>query len=114
MLLVESLEGYLDAESRVGVIDSLVEVGAVAGARGEPVRGAGRWGAAEALREVTGYTMSAREAGVYEPYMSAARSELGETVFRTAWDEGRAMTEEQAIALALENEENEEVNGNWA
>jgi predicted ATPase/class 3 adenylate cyclase len=105
MLLVESLEGYLEAESRVGVIDSLVDVGAVAGARGEPLRAARLWGAADALREVTGYTMSVREAGVYEPYMSAARSELGETAFRAAWDEGRAMTEEQAIALALKNEE---------
>jgi hypothetical protein len=39
--------------------------------------------------------------------MSAARSELGETAFRAAWEEGRAMTEEQAIALALENEDND-------
>jgi hypothetical protein len=39
--------------------------------------------------------------------MSVARSELGENAFLAAWEEGRAMTEEQAIALALENEENE-------
>jgi hypothetical protein len=65
------------------------------------------WGAADALREITGYTMLVREAGVYEPYMSAVRSELGESAFRAAWEEGRAMTEEQAIALALENEEND-------
>jgi hypothetical protein len=32
---------------------------------------------------------------------------LGETAFRAAWEEGRAMTEEQAIALALEDEEND-------
>jgi hypothetical protein len=107
MLIVKSLDGYLEAESRVGVIDSLVDVGAVAGARGEPLRAARLWGAADALREVTGYTMSVREAGMYEPYISAARSELGETAFRAAWEEGRAMTEEQAIALALENEEND-------
>ncbi len=44
---------------------------------------------------------------VYEPYTSAARPELGETAFRAAWEEGRAMTVEQAIALALENEEND-------
>ncbi len=44
---------------------------------------------------------------MYEPYMSAARSELGETAFQAAWEEGRDTTEEQAIALALENEEND-------
>jgi hypothetical protein len=106
MLLVESLKGYLEAESRVGVIDSLVDLGAVAGARGEPLRAARLWGAADALREVTRYTLSVREAGWYEPYVSAARSELGKTAFRAAWEEGHAMTEEQAIVLALENEEN--------
>jgi class 3 adenylate cyclase len=63
--------------------------------------------AADALREVTGYTMSVGEARMCEPYMSAARSELGETAFLAAWEEGRAMTEEQAIALALENEESD-------
>jgi hypothetical protein len=107
MLLVGSLEGYLEAESRVGVIDSLVDVGAVAEARGEPLRAARLWGAAEALREVTGYTMSVREARWYELYISAARSELGENAFLAALEEGRTMTEEQAIALALEDEENE-------
>jgi predicted ATPase/class 3 adenylate cyclase len=103
MLLVESLEVFLEIESRPGVIDSLGDVGA----RGEPLRAARLWGAAEALREVTGYTMSVGDARLYEPYITAARSELGETAFRAAWEEGRAMTEEQAIALALENEENE-------
>ena len=107
MLLVESLEGFLEAESRVGVIDSLGDMGAVVGARGESLRAARLWGAADALREVAGYTLTVGEAGMYEPYMSAARSELGETAFRAAWEEGRAMTQEQAIALALENEENE-------
>src|SRR5688500_19441134 len=55
MLLVESLEGFLEIPSRPGVIDSLDDVGAVAGARGEPLRAVRLWGAADALREVTGY-----------------------------------------------------------
>jgi CRP-like cAMP-binding protein len=99
MLVVESLEGFLEIESRVGVIDSLDDVGAVAGARGEPLRAARLWGAADALREVTGYTLSVGEASVYEPYMSAVRSELGETAFRAAWEEGRAMTQEILAVL---------------
>jgi predicted ATPase/class 3 adenylate cyclase len=107
MLLVESLEVFLEMGSRVEVIDSLDDVGAVAVARGEPLRAARLWGAADALREVAGHTLSVAEARMNEPYMSAARSELGETAFRVAWEEGRAMTEEQAIALALENEEND-------
>ena len=32
---------------------------------------------------------------------------MGETAFRAAWEEGRAMTEEGSTALALEDEEND-------
>ncbi len=34
--------------------------------------------------------------------LAAARAELGESAFSTAWGEGRAMTVEQAIGYALD------------
>ncbi len=37
-------------------------------------------------------------------YGHGSRFKLGGAVFQIAWEEGRVMTEEQAIALALENE----------
>lgn len=40
---------------------------------------------------------------VYESGIAAARTQLDEATFGTAWAEGRAMTTEQAIEYALEN-----------
>jgi hypothetical protein len=40
----------------------------------------------------------------HEKGVSAARSLLGAPAFSAAWEEGRAMTREQAIAYALEDE----------
>jgi hypothetical protein len=34
-----------------------------------------------------------------QPFLQAARSRLDEAAFRAGWEEGRTMTEEQAIAL---------------
>ncbi len=60
------------------------------------------WGAAEALREALGTTFSAAELAEYERDLAAARAQLDEVRWRKVWDEGRAMTLEQAIAYALE------------
>ena len=40
--------------------------------------------------------------------MEAARSRLDEAAFQAAWEEGRAMTEEQAVEYALSEEEEQE------
>ncbi len=40
--------------------------------------------------------------------MEAARSRLDEAAFQAAWEEGRAMTEEQAIRYALSEEEEQD------
>jgi hypothetical protein len=40
-----------------------------------------------------------------EPYLSATRSQLDEAAWQEAWAEGRAMTLEEAICYALEEEE---------
>ena len=40
----------------------------------------------------------------YERNLAAARAQLDEVTWQTAWAEGQAMTQEQAIAYALEPE----------
>ena len=65
------------------------------------------WGAADATREAPGYSLPPGVAAALVPHVAAARSELGETVLQAARKEGRAMKEEQAIALAFGGEEND-------
>jgi len=41
---------------------------------------------------------------VLEPFLEDARSRLDEAAFQATWEEGRAMTEEQAVEYALSEE----------
>jgi DNA-binding CsgD family transcriptional regulator len=78
---------------------------ALAGSRGQPVRSARLWGAAEALREAIGTAFQPMEHRVYEPYVEATRVQLDDAAWETAWSEGRAMDVEVAVEYALSEEE---------
>ena len=60
------------------------------------------WGAASILREPFGAPRLAHELAAYERELVNARTLLGEDAFVAAWEEGRAMTWQQAVAYALE------------
>jgi hypothetical protein len=81
-------------------LDGLAIVGA---AKGLPLRAARLWGATEALREAT----DERRWHVYQrPYdraLAAARAQVSETEWATAWATGRTLTAAEALAEALEN-----------
>ena len=69
--------------------------------RGQLKRAARLLGAAEALREATVSTIPPDEHAEYAEAAAALRSALGEEAFAAAWAEGRALSMESAIALAL-------------
>jgi non-specific serine/threonine protein kinase len=78
-------------------------LGKVAAMWGKPVRAARLWGAAEALREQLGMSLSPfdLDQSGYEQDLAAVISALSEAAFEAAWAEGRAMSHEQAIEYAL-------------
>jgi DNA-binding CsgD family transcriptional regulator len=84
---------------------SLDALAAVCGQQGYVGRAARLWGAAEVLREASDFSQPPDDKRVLEPFLEAARSRLDEADFQAAWEEGRAMTEEQAIRYALSEEE---------
>jgi ATP/maltotriose-dependent transcriptional regulator MalT len=100
----ESLTTRLELGDKGGYPWSL-EAFARLAASGDPERAARWWGAAEALRESLGLPLPPNEREEYDRYRSAAREALGEEPFAIAWAEGRAMTPEQAVASALEEDE---------
>ena len=65
--------------------------------QGDPAWAARLWGAAEALREAIGAPMAPVDRPDYDRAVTAARAQLGERAFATAWAKGRAMTPEQAL-----------------
>jgi ATP/maltotriose-dependent transcriptional regulator MalT len=77
---------------------SLEELASVVAAQGEPTWAAQLWGAAEAYRESRDIPMPPVKGVAYARSIAAARAQLGKKAFLAAWEEGRTMTAEQALA----------------
>ena len=58
-------------------------------------------GAAKALRERINLAMMQVERSEYDQLVSILREQMDESAFQKVWNEGRALTTEQAIELAL-------------
>ncbi len=100
---MESLEIWRENDERSSYPDGLDTLACVAGARGAAARTARLCGAADAERtNVVVPALRPSYRAVYDRIIAAARAELGEAGWQTAWGEGCAMTLEQAIAYALE------------
>jgi predicted ATPase/DNA-binding XRE family transcriptional regulator len=79
---------------------------AVAETQGEPHHAARLLGVAEALLEAAGIRLYAlMDHELHQRVASAVRELLGERAWKEARDEGRAMTFEEAVAYALEDDE---------
>jgi predicted ATPase/DNA-binding CsgD family transcriptional regulator len=68
---------------------------------GQPERAARLFGAVEAVREVSGIRLSPLPRADYDRAVEGIRAHLDEATFAQAWEKGRAMPLEQAIAEAL-------------
>ncbi|MEK7328985.1 MAG: helix-turn-helix transcriptional regulator, partial [Chloroflexota bacterium] len=68
----------------------------------QPLRAAKLLGAAEAILETIDNPLRPHHRIEYEAIVAAARAQLDEAAFNTAWAEGRALTMEGAIEYALE------------
>jgi predicted ATPase/class 3 adenylate cyclase len=73
----------------------------VAGMVGQPVRAARLLGAADALAELIHMLLRHGHRIAFERNVALARAQLDDATFVAAWEAGRAMTLEQAIAYAL-------------
>jgi hypothetical protein len=73
----------------------------LAGARAQGARSARLYGATEALREAGGAPLPPVDRPDHNHKVAAARAQLDEAVWRTAWAEGKAMSLEEAVEYAL-------------
>ena len=73
----------------------------VAAALGDVLHAARVWGAAERLRETIGTPVSGFGGLDRDETVAAARAALGEDAFDRAWKEGRELSGDEAVALAL-------------
>jgi predicted ATPase/DNA-binding XRE family transcriptional regulator len=99
-LYQESVALAQPLEHKENIVLCLVGLGGVAGAVGQAERAARLLSAAETLYDTIGLPWPEMRAD-YDRYVAAVRAQLGEATFAAAWAEGQAMTQEQAIAYAL-------------
>jgi hypothetical protein len=76
----------------------------VAAVGGETERAARLWGAAQALQETKAIPRDTEFLAEAEARISAVRSGMGEKAWEEAWRKGRAMTLDEAVSYALEEE----------
>jgi len=105
-LLAERLLIRQEMANRPGEIDALESFAALAAAQRQPKRAALLWGAAEGLRQALQIAIVSQAVHAdYARYRETMRSLAGCDLFDAAWEDGRRLTLEQAVALALEEKE---------
>ena len=97
----QTIRGWQRSGNRGAVANQLESMAFIALARGETERSVRLLGAADALREASGSPMMAQERVEYEDEVLRLRTALAGTAFDEGWSEGRAMSVEAAVALAL-------------
>ncbi|MGH2369353.1 MAG: ATP-binding protein, partial [Chloroflexota bacterium] len=102
----ESLALWWGLGRRVVVVPCLESLASAAAAQGQAERAARLFGMAETLGETIGAPRRSPE-GIrrHQRGAAAARAILGEEAFAAAWEAGRALPLEQAVAYALAVEE---------
>ena len=100
----QSLAIYRGLGEKAGISECLAGLARVVAARGDHAGGARLFGASERLREVLGYVLPPADREHLEASVAALKGETIEEAFADAWEQGRMMTLEEAIAEALREE----------
>lgn len=100
-LLRQSLTSFRRQGDQEALLCGLHLAAALALRQSRPERAAHLLGAIEASRERLGLPLSPLDRADHHAATVAARVSLGDSAFAAAWAEGRALSLEQALALAL-------------
>jgi len=100
--LSESLAIHRELGDRLEITYCLEIAAPLAASQGAYHHAARLWGAAERLREEAGTPRPPSELPKYRQHVADARATLVDDSFDAAWLEGRAMTMEQAVELAVQ------------
>ena len=103
----ETLLDWQRLGHRAAIAHELECMAMLALAQEEEQRAARLFGAAEILRETINIPMTPFERAEYDREVESLRLNMDEAAFTKAWSEGRALTVEGAIGLALETENGE-------
>src|SRR5262249_24470800 len=98
----ESLAIRRELGDRLGITEAIKGLGDIAAVEKAYLRAALLWGAEGRLREDIGSPMQPNDRAKHERGIASARSDLShDSAFDACWMNGRAMSLEHAVALAL-------------
>jgi predicted ATPase len=100
-LLRESLTFCLEQGIRVFIFLTISGLAGVTAARGDAERAARLFGASRAMWQAAGGKLYGNYLAEMDRDVAAARAQLDEETWQKAWQQGQAMTPEQAIGYAL-------------
>ena len=103
-LQAESLEIRRETGDKLGIADCLEGLACLAASAGHAERAARLWGMGASLREALDAPLPADLRGEHDRMVARARAGLNDEAFEGAWEAGRAMTWEQAVEYALEED----------
>jgi non-specific serine/threonine protein kinase len=101
VLLRASLTARMEIGDRGGIAWCLEKLAEAASLQNQPERAVRVFGAAAALRAPVNSVIDPVDQPEYDRLIAALRATLGEEAFAAAWAEGRALTLERAIEVAL-------------
>jgi predicted ATPase len=99
-LFAESLAAFLKLEEKRGVAEGLDGLAVVSASNKRTAKASRLAGAAEAIRQQLGIHPLPTDRSIREYYLQMAREGLGESAWKAAWEEGKAMSLEEAIEYA--------------
>jgi predicted ATPase/DNA-binding SARP family transcriptional activator len=103
-LAASAVRLYRTFGTTAGIAWAVVVLAMAAEAGGKPERAVLLFGAAEALRETAGTGVLGADAELVDGALHRAREALGESEFASARTEGRSLTPDEVVALALADE----------
>jgi predicted ATPase/DNA-binding CsgD family transcriptional regulator len=103
-LLTRAITSFRELDARRYICQDFARLAGPVAAQGHPQAAARLLGASAALLEAMGIGLQACDRYIIENYETIVREQLDQATFIAAWEDGRAMSFEQAIAYALEYE----------
>ncbi|MBI3959283.1 MAG: tetratricopeptide repeat protein [Chloroflexi bacterium] len=97
----ESLALCRDLADRAGLAANFMGLANAEAVGGEALRAARWWGVAESLREITGHTLLPAHQSDYADNVAVARGRCDGDAFDAAWQSGRVLPLDKALAEAL-------------
>jgi predicted ATPase/DNA-binding CsgD family transcriptional regulator len=106
--MIESLILCLELNNKYPIANAIAFLSGPVAAQGYPQRAAQLLGASNALHKTMGLDLQPSDKPEIDRFQALVRKQLSEEEFKSAWEKGKTMSLEQAVAFAMEEKNNDD------